>query len=407
MIGSIIGDIVGAPYEYSANRNKNFRPFFPKTRFTDDSIHTIAICEWLCSRRGHTAEELISILQQWYLKYPDAEYGGMFRKWVNSNDLHTPYNSYGNGAAMRAVPIGLYAQSEWECLNLAEISASVTHNHPEGIKGAKAAAYAVYLMKTLRKEKKSDKDAKIILGMEMLTKFDYSSEKVPALRAKYEYDDTCQGTVPQAIMCFLESISFKDAVRNAASIGGDADTLAAITGAIAEAWYGIPMVLHHRAAKRLHKLDPEMYSRLKEFYATCKNRTREQMKVQKNFDKPKKQLMPPMGKPGSGKEYHIKETVNKQITPAFVFGIIEDMLLGLPQEINSWEIRYGTDGATVPEFVITGPAFAGGICVRMDHLENDLQCLNNKVAFAIGETIRRRKTQETPEKETEKDELPF
>lgn len=308
MLGSIIGDIVGAPYEYTANRNKDFKPFFPKTDFTDDSIHTIAICEWLCSQHGKTPENLVVILQQWYLKYPDADYGRMFLKWVNSDDLNTPYNSYGNGAAMRAAPIGLYAQNEQECMELAEISASVTHNHPEGIKGAKAVAYAVYLMKTLRSENKSNQYAKITLGMEMLTKFGYSSEKVPALREKYEYDDKCQGTVPQAIMCFLESTSFKDAIRNAASIGGDADTLAAITGAIAEAWYGIPTILHHRAAKRLYKLDPEMFSRLKEFYATCKNRTEQQKKAQKKFDKHRKVLaksrLKPMAKSGSGRASH-------------------------------------------------------------------------------------------------------
>lgn len=268
MFGAIIGDIVGAPYEYKENKDKDFKPFFPKTGFTDDSIHVTAVCEWLTSRHGRTPENLIEIMEQWYLKYPDADYGGMFRRWVTGPDLHTPYGSYGNGAAARAVPIGLYARSKEECLALAELSASITHDHPEGIKGAMAAAVSVFHMKTLRgKITKEEAFSKLKADIHIL--FGYTCTSITELRTSYEYDDTCQGTVPQAIECILESTSFTDAIRNAVSIGGDADTLATITGGIAEAWYGIPPILKFRAERKIKGLDQEMNARLKEFYEAC------------------------------------------------------------------------------------------------------------------------------------------
>lgn len=268
MFGAIIGDIVGAPYEYKENKDKDFKPFFPKTGFTDDSIHVTAVCEWLTSRHGRTPENLIEIMEKWYLRYPDADYGGMFRRWVTGPDLHTPYGSYGNGAAVRATPIGLFATGLEECYELAEISASITHNHPEGIKGAKATAFCVYTMKEL-KGKITKKKASTKLGMDARTLFNYAGKPVEELRDSYGYDDTCQGTVPQAIRCFQESTSFTDAIRNAVSIGGDADTLAAITGAVAEAWYGIPYLLKLRAQMKIRSLDAEMYAIIKEFYKAC------------------------------------------------------------------------------------------------------------------------------------------
>ena len=231
MIGSIIGDIVGSIYEFTPNniKTKQFEFFNPNGSYTDDSILTFATADWLL----HGGE-----VAHYYSKYgekypwPMGGYGGGFKLWlvrsIRQQD-YRPYNSCGNGSAMRVGPVGWAFDTIEEILAKAKESAECTHNHPEGIKGAQAVAAAIFLAK----QKKTKAEIK-----EYIEKNFYPlQETVEDIRKYYTFDETCQGTVPQAIIAFLESSSFEDAIRNAVSIGGDTDTIAAITGSIAWAFY--------------------------------------------------------------------------------------------------------------------------------------------------------------------------
>ena len=225
LYGAIGGDMIGSCYERHNVKTKEFPLFSHWSRYTDDSVMTIATADALLHHLSYA-----EAYHKWGNRYPHAGYGGSFRRWLFSPDPQ-PYNSWGNGSAMRISPVGFYAKSEDEVLKEAKASAEVTHNHPEGIKGAQAAALAVYLAKT-----GADKPA-IKEKIETLFGYDLSSQKLDDIRPDYTFDVSCMGTLPVALLAFLDSTGYEDAVRNAISVGGDSDTIAAITGGIALAFY--------------------------------------------------------------------------------------------------------------------------------------------------------------------------
>jgi len=250
MLGAIIGDIVGSIYEFANIKTKDF-PFFEDTmEYTDDSILTIATADWLL--HGGTSGKYYS---QYATEYPTpmGSYGTMFSQWVATSQqgIAEPYNSCGNGSAMRTSPVGWAFESEEATLAAALQSAECTHNHPEGIKGAQATALCIYLARH------GATPAEIKTRIERDFGYDLSMS-VDEIRPIYSWDGmngnpgaTCQGSVPQAITCALEAKDFEDAVRNAISIGGDSDTIGCITGSIAEALYGIPMNIRKKAMEYL------------------------------------------------------------------------------------------------------------------------------------------------------------
>ena len=233
MYGAIIGDIVGSKYEFGNFKSKEFPLFQEGCSYTDDTIMTVAVASALLRSRTEDVSfksVLVEEMQRFGRKYPHPQgaYGGRFAAWLQAENPQ-PYHSFGNGAAMRVSPCGLLAVTMEEALALAKASAEVTHNHPEGIKGAQATAAAVFL-------------TKVGAGMEEIQEYIrenfYPLDKgLDEIRPQYRFDESCQGTVPQAIQAFLESTSFEDAIRNAVSLGGDSDTIGAITGAIAWSYY--------------------------------------------------------------------------------------------------------------------------------------------------------------------------
>lgn len=234
MLGAIIGDIVGSIYEFKSDKTKDFELFTDKCRLTDDSMMTIAVgCA--CAKAEFSDEEDFKSWVIYYMRkigreFPSAGYGYHFYRWIKS-DFMGAYNSYGNGSAMRVSSVAWVANSLEGAETLAKWSAEVTHNHPEGVKGAQAVAAAIYLARS----GKSKIEIKDYIEKNYY-KLDFTLDEI---RPTYKFDVTCQGSVPQAIQCFLESTDFEDAIRNAISLGGDGDTLGAIAGAIAEAFYGI------------------------------------------------------------------------------------------------------------------------------------------------------------------------
>ena len=232
MLGAIVGDIVGSVYEAHNTKSMNFELFTPWSRFTDDSVMTLAVAKWLVEDEAHTIHYLIYCMQELGNRYPNAGYGGNFRTWLRE-DNPQPYNSWGNGAGMRVSPVGLYAKTLDEALALAALTASVSHNHPEGVKGAQAIAACVFLCK----EGKSKAEIK-----EYIEKtFDYNlNRSIAEIRPRYEFDVSCQGSVPEAIIAFLDGNSFEEVIRLAISLGGDSDTIGAMAGAIAACMYPIP-----------------------------------------------------------------------------------------------------------------------------------------------------------------------
>lgn len=241
MLGAMIGDIAGSVYEHNNIKTKEFEFFNKYGRFTDDTVMSVAVCDALlhCAEdRSGLANATVACMQLFGRAYPKAGYGGRFRNWLTDKDPK-PYRSWGNGSAMRVSGCAWAADSLEDALALAEITAAVTHDHPEGIKGAQAAAAAVYLART------GSSKAEIRDHIEKnFYPLDFTLDDI---REDYRFDVSCQGSVPQAIEAFLESVSFEDAIRNAVSIGGDSDTVAAITGSIAEAFYGIPEDIRRRA----------------------------------------------------------------------------------------------------------------------------------------------------------------
>lgn len=234
MIGAMIGDIVGSRFEFYNHKSKDFNFFDKRCFFTDDTVMTLAVAKTLLKFDAVTdikefKKELVSVMHEVGIKYPNCGYGGHFGVWIRENYTE-PYNSYGNGSAMRVSPVAWYANSLDECEALAASAAEVTHSHPEGIKGAVAVAGAIYLARTKHSM------VEIQDYINSFYKMDFTLDEICDT---YVFHVTCQESVPQALEAFFESVSFEDAIRNAISIGGDSDTIAAITGSIAEAYYGI------------------------------------------------------------------------------------------------------------------------------------------------------------------------
>lgn len=259
MYGAIIGDIVGSRFEFDNIKTKNFELFDSGCCYTDDTVMTCAVAAALLSTKDNNYKDLdkaaIYWMQKLGRKYNGAGYGGNFYQWINSENPQ-PYNSYGNGAAMRVSPCAWTDSYLAKVINNAEQVTSVTHNHPEGIKGANAIATAIYLAK--EKQPKS----LIYNWMNEYYNLDFTLDEI---RDTYTFDETCQGSVPQALNCFFESNSFEDCIRNAISIGGDSDTIAAIAGSIGEAYYGIDESLILKARSYL---DNYLLQIIDKFYTT-------------------------------------------------------------------------------------------------------------------------------------------
>lgn len=224
MLGAVVGDIIGSVYENDNVKSKDFPFITDNTHFTDDTVMTLAIAKWLMTDSDRSTDGLVEIMQEFGRKYPDAGYGRAFHAWIFS-EMPEHYNSWANGSAMRVSPIGLCASTIEETLHLAKISAEVTHNHPEGIKGAQAVAACVFLYRN-GYTKNEIKDF-------VEREFGYNlSRTLDNIRPVYKFDVSCQGSVPESIIAFLESDTLEECVRNAISIGGDSDTIASIACAI-------------------------------------------------------------------------------------------------------------------------------------------------------------------------------
>ena len=268
MYGAILGDIIGSIYEFDFNniKTKEFPLFQERSHFTDDTVMTIAIAEALFESDinkdyEYNADLFIKSMKKWGKLYPYAGYGHMFLWWLNQIDSK-PYNSWGNGSAMRVAPVGWIYDNLDDTRKMAKISAAVTHNHPEGIKGAESTASAIFLART----RHSKREIKEYIEKE----FHYNLNRTcDEIRPNYRHVESCQETVPEAITAFLEGTSFEDCIRNAVSLGGDSDTLTAITGGMAEAFYGIPENIFNEGLKYL---DKEFVPILERFYNTMINK---------------------------------------------------------------------------------------------------------------------------------------
>lgn len=248
MYGAILGDMIGAPYEFDqGNKTKDFPLFSKNSQFTDDTVMTIAVGEALLESLGKSEESLkealIRSMQKWGHSYPYAGYGVMFSRWLEEPEPQ-PYGSFGNGSAMRVSAAGWLYDTLEETRKVARWTAEVTHNHPEGIKGAEATASAIFLARTgVDKE-----EIRVYLSRE----FDYDlSRTCDEIRPGYHHVESCQETVPEAITAFLEGTDFEDVIRTAVSLGGDCDTLTCIAGGMAEAFYGVPEGLKDECRARL------------------------------------------------------------------------------------------------------------------------------------------------------------
>jgi ADP-ribosylglycohydrolase len=239
MLGAIAGDVIGSVYEAGPVKTADFELFPPGARFTDDTVLTVATAEALLGDGDYAGA-----YRRYGRAFPNAGYGGSFFRWLFSEDAG-PYNSWGNGAAMRVSPVGFALDSIDDVLAEAARSAAVTHNHPEGIKGAQATALAVFLARS--------KESKASIRSEIQDRFDYDlTHALDAIRPPYRFDVSCQGSVPESLIAFLESTDYERAVRNAVSLGGDADTMACIAGGIAEAFYGgVPEQIAREVRSRL------------------------------------------------------------------------------------------------------------------------------------------------------------
>lgn len=239
MLGAIAGDIIGSIFEFSNHKSEDFELFGRYTRFTDDSVLTIATADAILN-----GKEYAEVYREWGRKYPNAGYGARFSDWLRSDSM-TAYGSYGNGSAMRVSPVGFAYNSLEDVLREAERSAEVTHDHPEGVKGAQCVAAAIFLARTGagKQEIKEYSEKRFCYDL---------SKSLDEIRPNYGFDETCQGSVPQAIRAFLESSSWEDAVRKGISLGGDSDTIGCIVGGIAQAYYkGISRPVSEETLKKV------------------------------------------------------------------------------------------------------------------------------------------------------------
>lgn len=268
MYGAILGDMIGSPYEFDRGaKTKNFRMFNDAIEFTDDSVMTIAVAEALMDAGEDAAgreEALIHSMKKWGHKYPNAGYGGRFSGWLFGQSSN-PYKSYGNGSAMRVSSAGWLFGTIEETRTAARDSAKVTHNHPEGIKGAESVASAIFLART----GKSKTEIKEYITSE----FGYDLTRAcDEIRPGYHHVETCMETVPEAITAFLEGENFEDVIRTAVSLGGDCDTLTCIAGSIAEAYYGVPEEMISECRKRLPSDMLEVLDRFERYKIKRKER---------------------------------------------------------------------------------------------------------------------------------------
>lgn len=239
MIGAIIGDIVGSRFEFHNHRSTAFDFFHRDCTYTDDTVMTVAVADAIMSGRPFG-----TVMHEYARNYPGRGYGGRFNKWIHS-DHPVPYDSFGNGSAMRVSPCAYLARGNREqALTWATASAVCTHNHPEGVKGAMAIVDCILMAARHQSKEAIKRVAEELYGYDM----NFSIEQ---LRPHFAFNETCQGTVPQAIECFLESHDFESAIRIAISLGGDSDTIACITGGMAEAYYGVPEGLRETAMSML------------------------------------------------------------------------------------------------------------------------------------------------------------
>ncbi len=250
MLGAVAGDIVGSRFEGRPTKSKDFELFTPECTFTDDTVLTVAVAECLLHDRPFA-----EVLKEYFRRYPYAGYGGSFMAWAAS-ETSEPYNSFGNGSAMRVSPVGWYYSSLEEVLQQAQNSAAVTHSHPEGIKGAQAVAVSIFWAR--------QGWSKAGIRQEVGSRFGYNLKRsLQDIRPSYSFDVTCQGSVPEALICFLESEDFEDCLRNAVSLGGDSDTQACMAGAVAEAYYGaVPRPI---VSEALDRLDGSLRDKVTEF----------------------------------------------------------------------------------------------------------------------------------------------
>ena len=256
MLGAIIGDIVGSVYEWHPIKTKDFPFFTDDCFFTDDSVCTVAVADILLHNLPPA-----ETLQKWCQRYPGCSYGGNFSRWIYA-DPPEPYHSYGNGAGMRVSAAAFLNREDLAAaLAAADKVTEITHNHPEGMKGARATTHAICL--AFHGEDPAD------IRQAIASEYGYNLTKtVDEIRPDYFFNETCQGTVPQAVTCALESVSYEDAVRNAISLGGDADTLGAIAGAVAEAMHGIPDEIKRQAEDRYLTEASDMLEVIQEVYSS-------------------------------------------------------------------------------------------------------------------------------------------
>ena len=246
LMGAVLGDIAGSIYEFNPRKSTDIDLQDKRMDYTDDTIMTIAVADWILNDKKHTKKGLVTRMQEWGRKYPNpmGAYGGMFSQWLTSNNPK-PYNSWGNGAAMRVAAVGFAFSTLEETLEVAKKSAEVTHNHPEGIKGAQATAAAIFMARTGCSKEDIRRYISVNFGYDL-------NRTCDDIRPNYSFDGSCQGTVPESIIAFLDSKDYEDALRLCISLGGDADTMGAITGAIAGAYYGtMPYALHEFGMAKL------------------------------------------------------------------------------------------------------------------------------------------------------------
>ena len=257
IIGTIAGDIIGSTREFNPTKSKDFKLFNSHSVFTDDTVMTLAIASWLIKDKT-SKSVLIDEIKKFGLKYPNAGYGRMFRNWLGQDDPE-PYGSWANGSAMRVSPVAWAADSLSENQKLAEMSAAVTHNHPEGIKGALATADAVFLARTGSSKNEIKKHIENSYNYDL-------NRKLDEIRPHYKFDVSCRGSVPESVICFLEADGFEETVRNAVSLGGDADTQAAIAGSIASAYWDVPSEISQESLNRLDSNLLEVFMNFTEIY---------------------------------------------------------------------------------------------------------------------------------------------
>lgn len=270
MLGAIIGDIVGSRFEWHNIKTKEFTFFHIDCFATDDSIMTLAVAEAIlaCNEDySDLGDQTVKYMRELGHRYPDAGYGGRFREWLKK-PFPKPYNSLGNGAAMRVSPVAYAAENVDQLKALSRAVTEVTHNHPSGIKGAEATAVAIFLAL----HGASKQDIKKVIDEEYYNLDFYQLDEI---RDDYSFDETCDGTVPYAIEAFIEAASFEDTIRNAISIGGDSDTLAAIAGSIAEAYYGIPDNIRSQAIQYLDKVQIDILNKFEVKYGIIREKEAE------------------------------------------------------------------------------------------------------------------------------------